>query len=476
MTSLLNPSFESGHTVNWGASATAWSYSYGQSTTTGVTDGTLSATVQINPDSRNTSGMYIYKTQTITIDSNFTVEFDWYNTSESAYEIVVLIDGTEYYSSSMITSSQKTDSRFDVVGLSGSKTFKIGIKSIATDTTSTAILYIDNIRFTDAETTPSETCQSTGLIYAGSIYYSDYGIASIHIVEISEAGAHNQLCNIVTPWGTEYDSEILEYEVLETYSRSITGGTEYYTLYCTFVVSGESAGAIYTECWYTDLGKRYVKTTGSDSALGNNWANAWLTMGYGFQNIPSGKDLYVEEGLYGGETLSNLDPPQTMSMYIQPSEHIEASCKVAVSDTDVFTDGTINATESGLNNIYTWIFPSTSISFDGTLEFFDFLVADPGTYKLKIFRDDGTNFIFIGESPYYTVSGTGTYTNAPCSITVEAGDIIGIKTVGCYIDAITSVSTSYFKNGDITSDSLKSSWQSTSTYDASIEVSGFKSV
>ena len=197
-------------------------------------------------------------------------------------------------------------------------------------------------------------------------------------------------------------------------------------------------------------------------------------MGYGFQNIPSGKDLYVEEGLYGGETLSNLDPPQTMSMYIQPSGHIEASCKVAVSDTDVFTDGTINATESGLNNIYTWIFPSTSISFDGTLEFFDFLVADPGTYKLKIFRDDGTNFIFIGESPYYTVSGTGTYTNAPCSITVEAGDIIGIKTVGCYIDAITSVSTSYFKNGDITSDSLKSSWQSTSTYDASIEVSGFK--
>lgn len=184
-----------------------------------------------------------------------------------------------------------------------------------------------------------EACQSTGAIYAGTQYNSDYGVASIHLVEISPTGAHNQLCNVTTPWGDVHNSEVLEYEVLETYSRSITGGTEYYTLYCTFVVYSETAYAIYTECWWTDDGNRYVKITGSDSALGNNWANAWLTMGYGFQNIPSGKDLYVEEGFYTGETLSNLNPPQTMSMYIQPSGHTESACEVWVMDESAINNG-----------------------------------------------------------------------------------------------------------------------------------------
>lgn len=329
-----------------------------------------------------------------------------------------------------------------------------------------------------------ETCQSTGLIYAGSSYNSSYGSAVIQIVEISPTGAHNQLCNITTPWGTTHNSEVLEYEVLKTYSRSITGGTEYYTLYCTFVVYSESSGAIYTECWYTDLGKRYVKTTGSDSALGTTWGVAWKTTGYGFQNIPSGKDLYVEEGLYGGETLSNLNPPQTMKMYSQPEGHTEAQCNVWVSDETVFSDGNFstgtvsNWATSGI----TIIDPFQTISYNGILKAFSYYAANPGTRngKLKIFRDDGTNYNYIGESESFSFTGSSPGTlhdYNKCNVTVQAGDIIGIYLDGGYL-AVNNVGSNFLvsKSGDITSNSTKASWSTSGSRRTPMKagVRGFK--
>ena len=329
-----------------------------------------------------------------------------------------------------------------------------------------------------------EACQSTGLIYAGSSYNSSYGSAVVQIVEISPVGAHNQLCNITTPWGSTHNSEVLEYEVLKTYSRSITGGTEYYTLYCTFVVYSESSGAIYTECWWTDDGNRYVKTTGSDSALGNNWANAWLTMGYGFQNIPSGKDLYVEEGLYGGETLSNLNPPQTMSVYIQPSGHTEAQCNVWVSDDTVFADGSFsdsvvsNMTTNGI----TVIDPFQTITAAGVINAFSYLAANVGvrTGKLKIYRDDGTNYNFIGESELFEFTGSIggiRYDYNKCNVTVQSGDIIGIYINNGYVSG-NNIGSNYivYKSGDIITDELKSAWTTSGSLRTPLKVGvrGFK--
>ena len=319
-----------------------------------------------------------------------------------------------------------------------------------------------------------ETCQSTGLIYAGSSYNSSYGSAVIQIVEISPTGAHNQLCNITTPWGSTHNSEVLEYEVLKTYSRSITGGTEYYTLYCTFVVYSESAGAIYTECWYTDLGKRYVKTTGSDSALGTTWGVAWKTNGYGFQNIPSGKDLYVEEGLYSSETYSNLNPPQTMKMYIQPIGHTEAACKVHVYDgvPPTITGGLVCAdnTPTAIMSA-TWTFLMTGHTVDTSGFITDWCirqgaVGNTSSVKLKIFRDNGTEYEFIGESDPIT-SYSDSINTGTCVIHVKSGDIIGVKcTVGVRSGIPTdAASTMKYLTGDITENTNKSSW-STSSYDA----------
>ena len=318
-----------------------------------------------------------------------------------------------------------------------------------------------------------ETCQSTGLIYAGSSYNSSYGSAVVQIVEISPTGAHDQLCNITTPWGSTHNSEILEYEVLKTYSRSITGGTEYYTLYCTFVVYSESAGAIYTECWYTDLGNRYVKTTGSDSALGTTWGVAWKTVGYGFQNIPSGKDLYVEEGLYSSETYSNIDPPQTTSMYIQPVGHTEAACEVHVYDgvPPTITGGLVCADnapdEAILSPIYTFIMTGHAVDLDGYIT--DWCVrqgsvGNSDSIKLKVFRDNGTEYIFIGETDAISSSVASTATGS-CVIHVQSGDLLAIKCtvgIGCgiYTDG---ASTLKGLLGDITSDTNKSSWFTSGT-------------
>ena len=325
MVTILNPSYESGYLTNWSFSASGTGQSLGNSAT-GVTDGTNAVFLRQAADAGRNVGDYVYSTQTITIGNDFTLFFDWYSGGNNKYSLIVLIDSTEELAIELSASGQNTDESVEITGYSGSHTLKVGVKCTSSTTTGETI-YLDNFRVGEI----SQDCQSTGLIYAGTQYNSSYINASIHVVEISPVGAHNQLCNITTPWGSTHNSEVLEYEVLKTYSRSITGGTEYYTLYCTFVVYSESSGAIYTECWWTDDGNRYVKTTGSDSALGNNWANAWLTIGYGFQNIPSGKDLYVEEGTYNGETLSNLDPPQSMSMYIQPAGHTESACTVIVT-------------------------------------------------------------------------------------------------------------------------------------------------
>ena len=135
---------------------------------------------------------------------------------------------------------------------------------------------------------------------------------------------------------------------------------------------------------------------------------------------------------------------------------------------------------TGLNSTSdTWLFPAQTISFNGTLHFFDIdarAIGTPsGTYTLKIFRDDGTNYNYIGESSPITVSSTGIYYYGKCSIEVETGDIIGFKSTGnTQLRGDANANTCRNKFGDITSDSLKSSWGSSNVYDVSAQVHGFK--
>lgn len=76
--------------------------------------------------------------------------------------------------------------------------------------------------------------------------------------------------------------------------------------------------------------------------------------------------------------------------------------------------------------------------------------------KIKVFRDDGTNYNFVGEVLFNTSSGTNTI---PMNISIQSGDLIGYycpNTLGVAYD--TSAGTSVYQSGDITTNTLKTSW------------------
>ena len=309
----------------------------------------------------------------------------------------------------------------------------------------------------------AEDCEESGTIYTGSIYYGWYGdIAHKNL----SSGPYTSLCDITPPWTSiPIVDELLVEDVPETYSN----GTQRYviTMHDAFI-GAETKSAEFTECWWTEDGKRYVKTGGSDSDIGNNWSNAWLTTGYGFQNIPTGKDLYVEEGLYGSETLSNINPSQTMKMYIQPSGHTEAICDVIITDDSITTNFTAGG---GVNSNWgtdtkTYLQKSATISTNGILYAYEFIAGGSGyngDIRFKVFRDDGTNYVFIGESNLrsFTLSAnTSSGQIAFTSIPVLSGDYIAFYTTGSTRTTKTSSGSPdlVYRNGDESSTQTKASW------------------
>jgi len=86
-----------------------------------------------------------------------------------------------------------------------------------------------------------------------------------------------------------------------------------------------------------------------------------------------------------------------------------------------------------------------------------YIVANVTVFKLKIFRDDGTNFIFIGESPAYSLNA-GLNSDLLCWIPVEKNDRIGSYQASGTISCATGGGTRYNKNGDIITTSTKASW------------------
>jgi len=84
--------------------------------------------------------------------------------------------------------------------------------------------------------------------------------------------------------------------------------------------------------------------------------------------------------------------------------------------------------------------------------------AGPYNVKVKVFRDDGTNYVFIGEGPVQSVSG-GLNADLPCWIQVEKGDLIAIYISGTYnIEMTSETGGRATYSGDVTSTLPKSSW------------------
>jgi len=118
---------------------------------------------------------------------------------------------------------------------------------------------------------------------------------------------------------------------------------------------------------------------------------------------------------------------------------------------------------------YTYIDVKNPAPYDGVIKFWGVTERNgsPGAnYKFKIFRDDGTNFLFISDGPTVTSTGIpqifGVWINWRW---VRKGDLIAMYVSAGGIDSGAQGTTGlYFKSGEISSDSLKSSWTAASRW------------
>jgi hypothetical protein len=123
----------------------------------------------------------------------------------------------------------------------------------------------------------------------------------------------------------------------------------------------------------------------------------------------------------------------------------------------------IDQSSSGASSGNTTILNQSIVDSNGTLQrWCIFVGGTAGTAKLKVFRDDGTNYIFVGESTTKTVA-LGLNANLVCNITVQTGDILAIYLTGSGIRTKYKSTSSLpwgliSKSGDITTDSLKTTW------------------
>ncbi|MCK5217718.1 MAG: hypothetical protein KAJ93_08010 [Methanosarcinales archaeon] len=116
---------------------------------------------------------------------------------------------------------------------------------------------------------------------------------------------------------------------------------------------------------------------------------------------------------------------------------------------------------------YTSILNQSIIDANGTLKSWCVYIAESdGSAKLKVFRDDGTNYVFVGESDLLSVT-LGANNDLSCDIAVQSGDILGIYMTSSMRTKYTyTTSTPYayiYKSGDVSTTSLKTSWSTSMT-------------
>ena len=121
----------------------------------------------------------------------------------------------------------------------------------------------------------------------------------------------------------------------------------------------------------------------------------------------------------------------------------------------------------GPNQGWTWIAKTTPAASRGILKKTSVYINQAGNLKIKVFRDDGTNYVYIGESPTYNCS-VG-LNELDCWIPVEKGDFIGfyIPNPGAAVDCGTvgeGGTSSVYQAGDITTTTLKTAWTTSNSY------------
>lgn len=123
----------------------------------------------------------------------------------------------------------------------------------------------------------------------------------------------------------------------------------------------------------------------------------------------------------------------------------------------------------GPNLDWTFIFMTAPATNKGIMKTYSVHLHTAGDFKIKVFRDDGTNYVFVGESAVFTGSiGLNTMS---CWIPVEVGDFIGIylPNPGASLHCGTigeGGTSSCYRSGDITTTTLKSDWITSNSYNS----------
>lgn len=104
----------------------------------------------------------------------------------------------------------------------------------------------------------------------------------------------------------------------------------------------------------------------------------------------------------------------------------------------------------------------------GALYKFDCRMQAAATVKVKVFRDDGTNYLFIGQESFSLSIGLNSNIKFTSPIRLEAGDMIGFYGGGVRVEVLTGGCD--YKIADVEADSLKSGW---SAYNYKLALKGY---
>ena len=110
----------------------------------------------------------------------------------------------------------------------------------------------------------------------------------------------------------------------------------------------------------------------------------------------------------------------------------------------------------------TYLNPYNTIDANGTLTGWCFRTLNyfyPGLAKLKIFRINGSNYDYIGESPLVEFKAPETIYTGFCNISVLAGDLVGVYVIDGAVGISSSAELSKkYLNIDVTSNTPQADW------------------
>ena len=159
-------------------------------------------------------------------------------------------------------------------------------------------LYGEGLETVGGGTAP-DACQSSGYVYLGNTYV---GYGSIKVNDFDFSGSpYTVLVDLIYPWGGG-QSDVIAEGGTEIYEKPSSDPKEYWSVTCTNIYNGTTDYAEFTDCWYRESDTYYVKTTGSDTNFGTNWANAFATITKSANVSIDGGRVYIGYGTYNSET------------------------------------------------------------------------------------------------------------------------------------------------------------------------------